>query len=78
MQSKMLTPHNLVTDTAHLALGFAPLSLTAHVGEPALLLSLLNILIVAFLRWREQTIRARERLALGRLALELEHKSKVE
>ena len=69
-------------DGAQLALGFLPLSFLSHFGEPAIIISLVNVAIVAALRFYDVRVRstkrryqievqARERFELERLRLEL-------
>lgn len=69
-------------DGAQLALGFLPLSFLSHFGEPAIIISLVNVAIVAVMRFYDLRMRsaerryqievqARERLELERLRIEL-------
>jgi hypothetical protein len=52
---------SLVVDTSHLASGLMPLAILSSFGSPAVLVSLLNILIVAGIRYLDLRARERER-----------------
>ncbi len=63
---------DLVKDGGVLTAGFAPLALLGQYGTPAVLMSLLNLLIFGLLRIYDIRTRSRERLELARLRIELE------
>lgn len=63
---------DLAKDLGGLAAGFTPLAFLGQLGTPAALLSLVNILVFGALRLYDIRLRARERLQLERLKLELE------
>jgi hypothetical protein len=64
--------HDLAKDGGMLAVGFGPLAFLGQYGTPAVLVSILNVLIVGALRVYDLRLRSRERAELARLKLELE------
>lgn len=62
---------DLVKDGGVLAVGFGPLAFLGQFGTPAVLVSLLNIIVFASLRLYDIRVRSRERTELARLKLEL-------
>jgi hypothetical protein len=72
MVDRMHYIHDLAKDGGVLAVSFGPLAFLGSFGTPAVLISLLNLLVVASLRYYDIRVRSRERLELGRLKLELE------
>ena len=69
--------YDLAKDGFHLAAGFSPLAFLSAFGSPAIIVSSINILVVAALRVLEMRMRSRARLELERLRLELESKERV-
>jgi hypothetical protein len=63
---------DLAKDAAGLTAGFTPLAFLVPFGGPAVVVSLLNILVFALLRYYDIRTRSRERIELARLKLELE------
>lgn len=59
-------------DGGALAVGLGPLAFLGQFGTPAVLISLLNIIVVGLLRYYDIRVRSRERMELARLKLELE------
>ena len=62
---------DLAKDGGALAVGFGPLAFLGQFGTPAVLISLLNIIVVGLLRYYDIRVRSRERMELTRLKLEL-------
>lgn len=64
--------HDLMKDAGGLAAGFGPLAFFGAWGTPAVLISLLNIVVFGLLRFYNIKLRSRERMETARLRLELE------
>lgn len=64
--------HDLAKDAGGLAAGFGPLAFFGQWGTPAVLISLLNIIVFGPIRFYDVRLKSRERIELGRLKLELE------
>jgi len=62
---------DLAKDGGLLAVGFGPLAFLNQFGTPAVLISLLNIIVFGLLRFYDIRVRSRERMEMARLKLEL-------
>jgi hypothetical protein len=62
---------DLAKDGGVLAVGFGPLAFLGQFGTPAVLISLLNIIVVGLLRLYDIRVRSRERTELAKLKLAL-------
>ena len=74
--SHTLLYYDIAKDGVHLVAGFSPLAFFGVFGEPAIMVSVINILVVAALRVLEMRMRSRERMEIERLRLELKSKER--